>query len=450
MVTKDTINTTINVDGTKRGYSLQKLSGDAFCFFSLISYVDFGLNDLDAQPWPALFSTLYIIFLICSSSLRIPLFLVYALVLFFLGTAFSLLDTDEPFSHIAIRYLGGNYIFFTAFICFYSYIKSYGFPIKIFLYASFMWFAAGLLQILFSRDILSFLISARGTDTLHVIRGAASLSQEPSHYARFLIIHTWIVIAAAGYKIRGVVLIIAIINILSIFVLCRAGYGIFASLAALAISSLYIAFSFKYSLKILCFSAAIFIALLLGYFVIFQTKLIEDNRITVIIFDFREKGVIQTLYDDISISNRLQDILYSQVLAFRNSYVPHGLDKYSDLAAGMSNEYSAYFKKPVLGAGNLEKEWNKMQTWLGRQVFIMGIFGVGFSMIILWSSYYGTLKSALKTFYLFLLMVGPLSVASPYFPMLIAVLFLYKQNYMASQKKNFSLNPMETSPPNSR
>jgi len=265
-----------------------------------------------------------------------------------------------------------------------------------------------------------------------------------------LIIHTWIVIAAAGYKIRGVVLIIAIINILSIFVLCRAGYGIFASLAALAISSLYIAFSFKYSLKILCFSAAIFIALLLGYFVIFQTKLIEDNRITVIIFDFREKGVIQTLYDDISISNRLQDILYSQVLAFRNSYVPHGLDKYSDLAAGMSNEYSAYFKKPVLGAGNLEKEWNKMQTWLGRQVFIMGIFGVGFSMIILWSSYYGTLKSALKTFYLFLLMVGPLSVASPYFPMLIAVLFLYKQNYMASQKKNFSLNPMETSPPNSR
>ena len=190
---------------------------------------------------------------------------------------------------------------------------------------------------------------------------------------------------------------------------------------------------------------SVFATLIFSNFIL-NSNLLDGSRVKSLLTKLQRYGVSELVARDQSISRRLEDIYLSQVLSARNFYIPHGVDRYAELLPRVSSEFAEYFsrKTPSRKVGVLDANI-KIQSWIGRTVFFLGIF----VMLILRSVYYGTKESALKTFYLLGILMGPISGGASHVPLLLAALYLYKQDYIARQARE-SLPKLAAAAPFSR
>ena len=118
------------VQNFKPGYNF---FGNIFFALALIPWVNFGLNDLDSQPWSFIFS---IIFLFSLKKIILPKHSIDILILIIFGLLFTTAMTNTINFNVpraVVSYLTIPLMY----IAFYNYFVRYGFPLKLFIIFNF-------------------------------------------------------------------------------------------------------------------------------------------------------------------------------------------------------------------------------------------------------------------------------------------------------------------------
>ena len=84
--------TKINSSVFKINFDITKFFGNLFIIFSLLPWVNFGLNNMDSQPWSFVFG---IFFLLSLKKVTFPDYSINILVLVFVGLVFTFLRTNS-------------------------------------------------------------------------------------------------------------------------------------------------------------------------------------------------------------------------------------------------------------------------------------------------------------------------------------------------------------------
>ena len=97
---------------------LQKSLGNLFCVFALIPWANFGINDLDSQPWSFLFGIVFI--LSCNSAIKVPPYITLMVFSAIFGLQFSFLVTESLSFFEASRIIVNYISIFVIYLAFYK------------------------------------------------------------------------------------------------------------------------------------------------------------------------------------------------------------------------------------------------------------------------------------------------------------------------------------------
>ena len=122
--------TKINSSVFKINFDITKFFGNLFIVFSLLPWVNFGLNNMDSQPWSFVFG---IFFLLSLKKLTFPDYSINILVLVFVGLVFTFLRTNSLEIFFSLRAIVNYFSLALFYILFYNYFIKYHFPFKFFM-----------------------------------------------------------------------------------------------------------------------------------------------------------------------------------------------------------------------------------------------------------------------------------------------------------------------------
>jgi len=403
------------VQNFELSYKIKKFFGDTFFIFGLIPSVNFGLNNLDSQPWTFLFA---IIFLIMIVEVKLPKYSLIILILTIFGLIMTFINTDLFTIHSSLRAIVGYLGLPILYIAFYNYYIRYGFPIKLFIFFNSLWIFFGFFEFLLPEFIE--LISSRRTG---IGRGVTSLGPEPTYFGTYLFFSSWVMIEAKDLISNNKRNILILINIFCIIFLAKSTtvvlFIIYVTILLLIVKIYYFSLNVTFSKKlfsnqiIFCFITFVVIYLL-------KDQLI-GSRINSVFSKLNDKSMLSVLVNDWSINSRVESVYFSVVGAFKNYLIPGGLDTFREMRSEVlesmnSNVLSNRYKSGVI------------MSWNGSLLYDLGIFGTAIIILFFMAIYRKFRGSLLYFLSLFIILFSAIPIGFTLVPMLIS-LMVYSKNY---------------------
>jgi len=400
-----------------------KLFGNLFIIFSLLPWVNFGLNNMDSQPWSFIFG---IIFLLSLKKITFPDYSITILVLVFIGLVCAFLRTDYLDTFFVLRATVNYFSLSLFYILFYNYFINYHFPFKIFVFFNFLWIGFGLLELFYPE--LTKSISIMRTDSS---RGATSFAPEPTFFAIFLFISSWILAESKNFLINKKITIILLINIISIIFLAESAMVFLFLVIVISMILISNLLHFLISLKIIKKNLVSYVIwICLGYLMLIIAKdLLNETRLFFLINKFlNAQSILEIIINDASINARVESVYFSTIGSFKNYLIPGGLDSFIE----MRREILSLMEEEIF---NNRVESNKIMSWAGSLLYELGIFGLLIMVLFFKSIYKGSLRSLLNCITLFLILFSAIPVAFPLIPILLSLMVYNKKIQILNQKK---------------
>lgn len=334
--------------------TIQNVLAVLFCLFALFPWVNFGLLETDTQPWYGLVA---IIYLLTVRRLPVPKrFLIVLLLPSFalLSIAFGNFESLD----FILRGFFSYFFFAVGFWAFYIIRLRYGFPWRIFVVSNLIWMLAALMQLYLGSYIFEDFVVTRGSAS----RGESSLSSEPTFFAVFLFFISWIYVIECGYRPRGWLRVLIILNIIFILFIAKSSMG-FLFLIFAAIFFMFAANLFKAVNWAIVFFFSVIIV------IFFVELFIPESRLSKLLSNLND-GVFLTVQSDASINARVGHILISLYASVVNLGFPGGFDTFDDISIIYNNDVFDGFFFYSIGSG-------RIMSYLGAIFYELGFF-VGF------------------------------------------------------------------------
>lgn len=392
--------------------NIQKFFGLCMIFFSFIPWIHFGLNNRDSQPWPLMFAILFIIF---SPNLKFKkYYLLLALIPVFciwVWLSFS----SQIIDFIALRAIVSYLTFSLCLAGFILFLKNNKFPWKILIFINLIYLFVGILQ-LFIPDITSSIVQSRGIGQAG--RGVTSLAPEPTFFAIFLYLISFIFLIKKDFKFkkRDPIFYLIVFNILSIIFLARSSTVIlflFLSIFFFAISRMTLK-QVIYSIILISF------LILIGYFFLAET------RIGSIFNLFYDVGVIKLVYIDESINDRVANVIYPLHGAYLNNFMPGGFHSFTMMHGTLNDIYNGFFH---FGGGS-----TSIMSFIGVFIYELGFIGILILLAIFIHMQDGKLTTFANTVLIFIILNSSVPPSFPLVPFLFALFFLSRNNFFLKKQ----------------
>lgn len=389
-----------------------------FFIFSLIPWVNFGLNNLDSQPWSFIFA---IIFLVCLKRVTFPAYSNKIFIITIIGLCFTFIKTNS----IDIFYLLRTTINYLSlpilYIAFYNYFIRYNFPLKLFVILNFLWIGFGFLQLFFPK-IINFIVNSRNFDE---IRGVSSLAPEPTFFAIYLFFSSWLLIEVKNLVISNNIKILLFINFLTVTFLAKSSMVFLFYIIVISSFIILYLFYFFIDLKFSKKSMLSFIIYFIMLFIALKVfeNLLQGSRLIFLIDKVVNfpLSILEIIKTDASINSRFESIYFSIIGSFKNYLLPGGIDTFIEMRSKIldSTENSIFYNR---------YDSNKIMSWIGSILYEMGIFGI-MIIIFFFKAIYRNFRGSLFYFAtLFLILLSAIPVAFPLIPMLFSLLVYNKKS----------------------
>ena len=382
---------------------LNYAAGVTFIFFSFLPWVNFGTNSRDTQIWPLLFGLLFLLtsyrYKYDSKEISIASLPLLALVVWFF---FS----ENVMDFIALRAIISYLAFTVCFLAFIVFVKKYNFPWKLIVSINLLYLIIGIIQT-YIPNIVSSIVTARGLDSSG--RGVTGLTSEPTFFGIFLFFISYLYLAKTNFKPNFKISLMIFINVLSIIFLTKSStVALFIILAIpfLAITRL----SFK-----MLFLSCVFIVITLLLIPI----LLEDSRLILLYESAQEIGIMNLIFLDGSINDRVANVIYPLHGFYLNNFLPGGFHSFTNMHAYLTDYYLGFFN---YGSGG-----TSILSYIGVFVYELGFIGVLFLMWIFFLIQNGSFKRFMDTSLLFILLNSSIPPSLPIIPFIFA-LFLIKNS----------------------
>lgn len=391
---------------------MQNFMAKIFLFFCFFPYLfPFGLNT-DLQPYALIISililTIYPIYINKTS-------LMYIIITIFAFIIFIISFFKYGYSFDLIRSLSNYVSLLTITLATYSILKNTNIniikTIFIFLIINII---ISLIQLLFYREFGYSLISQPRTS---VARGVVGVASEPTFFAINLLFYALI---AALYNHKNSIKII-ILSILSIIFISQSTMVIFYLIIYLF---LYIIIESNFKIKITS-TVLICLILLMGLSLNFNS---EYRIINVLYKIFNSPS---NILDDISIHQRVVDIVFSVYGFITNMGVPHLWGHWGIELHEIVSDFS-WANKPWLSLGN------RIMSGYGAALYELGLIGglYIFILIGLHKKIYknNNPKFYVKSIFIILLMFSSVQLSNPLYSIYIGVLLFIAQNDSSEER----------------
>jgi hypothetical protein len=314
---------------------MAKQIGKTAFFLSTIPWVNFGTNNLDSQPWPALAFMVYLF--LEGPRVRIPTSIATAASITATGVVGAAITSNDPFSFLALRGATNYLMIFVCLIGAYHYIMRYGLPERAVILSNIIWILFAFVE-LFNPSIVAAISPVRTTAD----RGITSLSPEPTFFAVYLIFTSWLLLANRDYKIDKLTAWIIGTNALTLVFLSRSALGLTMISTAFLIVGCERATQYKVKTK---FWAMLIAAITLGALGIWiMSSFAPDTRLSKLIWRLSEQGgIIQLFRFDASMNERLEHVLFPWNGLVENGFLPGGFDTYSGIRDKLAKNYEGFF-----------------------------------------------------------------------------------------------------------
>ncbi len=382
---------------------IQYLLGMLMIFFSFIPWVHFGLNSRDSQPWPVLFASLFIIF-----SPQINFKREYLLLAFVPFSAFVvwLNYSNQILDFIALRAIL-SYLSFTLCLAgFLIYFNNYKFPWKLLIFINFLYLFFAFAQIFFP-DITSGFVQVRGIGESG--RGVTSLTPEPTFFGIFLYLISFIFLAKSNFKPSRNLSFLLILNLLSIVFLSRSS----TVLVFLIVSIIFVCLPRLGFRQIIFSTFYLFIIFLLGFLIL------KDSRAFLLSSQLYEFGLLELVYLDESINDRVANVIYPIHGAYINNFLPGGFHSFSMMHADLNVFYNGFFH---FGSGS-----TSIMSFIGVFIYELGFIGIVILGFIFFKIQDGTFLRFMDTFLIFIILNSSVPPSFPLVPFIIAI-YIFKVN----------------------
>lgn len=330
--------------------SIGRLFGVLYSSAVLLPWVSFGTNQMDSQLWSLLLGVVFIIL-----SVKEPISLrVYSVLMIFPVVVLVGLIWEDAVTFYFMRALAVYASFAVNFIAVYILLQRYGPPVKTVIAFNLVYLAVGILQIVFTPEIVGAVVNVRTTAD----RGVTSLAAEPTYFGLFLFFVSWWYLVVSNYSPKVWVRVLLIINFVAMVFLARSSMAVVFVMVASAVWLLY-KLKFRY-VVVVCFFAGF-----AGFFVFFA---LEDTRIYSLLTRVFELGIVGVVSADASINSRVADVVLPLHGFVNNVFLPGGFTSYHEVSRELRDYYQGFFW--WAGGGNIIK------SFIGSLVFELGLFGV--------------------------------------------------------------------------
>lgn len=269
--------------------SIGRLFGVLYSSAVLLPWVSFGTNQMDSQLWSLLLGVVFIIL-----SVKEPISLrVYSVLMIFPVVVLVGLIWEDAVTFYFMRALAVYASFAVNFIAVYILLQRYGPPVKTVIAFNLVYLAVGILQIVFTPEIVGAVVNVRTTAD----RGVTSLAAEPTYFGLFLFFVSWWYLVVSNYSPKVWVRVLLIINFVAMVFLARSSMAVVFVMVASAVWLLY-KLKFRY-VVVVCFFAGF-----AGFFVFFA---LEDTRIYSLLTRVFELGIVGVVSADASIKEGLNN-----------------------------------------------------------------------------------------------------------------------------------------------
>jgi hypothetical protein len=396
---------------------IEKFFGNIFIIFGLIPWVNFGLNNNDSQPWTFIFSIIYLG--IISRTVRLPKYSISILILTIIGLFITIYLSNISNTQIILRAIIGYLSLPLLYIGFYNYFIRHGIPIKLFIILNILWVVFGFIEF-FLPEFGNLITNSR----TNISRGVTSLAPEPSFFATYLFISSWILIEAENFKIKKKEFFILLVNILCIIFLAKSAIGtIFLFLGLLSFLTVKFIYFFHNLIiskkKTIIYTASIFIICVMS---LFLKDLLSGSRLFSIISNFStNKSILSLVITDWSVNSRVESIYFSIMGSLKNYFFPGGLDTFREMRQHIYETMpSGIFFNRYPGM--------KIMSWNGSIFYELGIMGI-IIVILFFKAIYRSFKGSFFYFmFLFIILFSPIPIGFSMIPLLFS-LMVYNKKY---------------------
>jgi hypothetical protein len=393
-----------------------------FFIFSLIPWINFGLNDFDIQPWSFVFA---IIFLACLKKVIVPVYSIKILILVLIGLSFALLATNSINIFFLFRSIVNYLSLPILYVAFYNYFIRYNFPLKLFVIFNFLWIGVGLIQLRFPEIAFSF-VNQRNIDA---IRGSSSLAPEPTFFAIFLFFSSWVLIETKNFAMSKNIKILLFINFLAVLFIAKSSmvflFYIITITSVLVSKFFYTCVDLKFLKKSVSSFTIYFIIIFLAL-IIFKNFFYNTRLFFFIERFFNSQSILEIIKTDASINSRVESVYLSVIGSLKNYLLPGGLDTFVEMRKEILNsmENEIFYNRV---------ESNKIMSWIGSIIYELGIFGIMIITLFFKAIYRNFRGSLFYLATLIIILFSAIPVAFSLIPMLFS-LMVYNKKFKTFNK----------------
>ncbi|MDA9040165.1 hypothetical protein N9I03_00360 [Gammaproteobacteria bacterium] len=385
-------------------WCLNKSVGYVFIFFSLLPWVNFGLNSRDSQPWALLFGSIFLLTSFKNTFYKQDIFI---FLLPLIAMLVWLLFSRNILDFIALRALI-NYS--TISICLFAFLiffRKYEFPMGLFIGINIIYLVVGVIQ-LYIPDIVSSIVISRGAGLSG--RGVTSLAPEPTFFGIFLFFISFIFLVQSEFKPSYKISILIFLNIIAIILLSKSSTVLLFVLLSIPVI---LATRLRLITLILLILLSTVMAFILYYF-------LEDSRMMILYELLREQGIAKLIFIDASVNDRVANVVYPIHGFYLNNFLPSGFHSFTEIHSYLNDYYLGFFN---YGSGS-----TSILSYLGAFLYELGFMGLFFLIWIFIRMQNGTFSTFTDCILFFILLNSSIPPSFPLIPLIIALFILNNEN----------------------
>lgn len=385
-------------------WSLNKSVGYVFIFFSLLPWVNFGLNYRDSQPWALLFGSIFLLTSFKNTFYKQDIFIFF---LPLIAMIVWLLFSRNILDFVALRALVNYSTISICLFAFLMFFRKYEFPMGLFIGINITYLIVGITQ-LYIPDIVSSIVISRGLGETG--RGVTSLAPEPTFFGIFLFFISFIFLVQSEFKPSYKISILVFLNIIAIILLSKSStvlLFVLLSIPVILITRL------RFITLILIILLSTMTAFILYYF-------LEDTRIMILFELLREQGIAKLIFIDASINDRVANIVYPIHGFYLNNFLPSGFHSFTETHSYLNDYYLGFFN---YGSGS-----TSILSYLGAFLYELGFLGLFFLIWIFVRMQNGSFSTFTDCILFFILLNSSIPPSFPLIPLTMALFIINNEN----------------------
>lgn len=387
-------------------WSLNKSVGYVFIFFSLLPWVNFGLNYRDSQPWALLFGSIFLLTSFKNTFYKQDIFIFF---LPLIAMIVWLLFSRNILDFVALRALVNYSTISICLFAFLMFFRKYEFPMGLFIGINITYLIVGITQ-LYIPDIVSSIVISRGLGETG--RGVTSLTPEPTFFGIFLFFISFIFLVQSEFKPSYKISILIFLNIIAIILLSKSSTVLLFVLLSIPVI---LATRLRLITLILIILLSTMTAFILYYY------FLEDTRIMILFELLREQGIAKLIFIDASVNDRVANVVYPIHGFYLNNFLPSGFHSFTQTHSYLNDYYLGFFN---YGSGS-----TSILSYLGAFLYELGFMGLFFLIWIFVRMQNGSFSTFTDCILFFILLNSSIPPSFPLIPLIIALFIINSERH---------------------